>query len=115
MRTVMSPTAIGSFGLALSGTGSLYAPTATACGAGAPQVEQKRAPAGIGLWQLGQFMRTGVRRGYVAIMERESIEEHGRHDQDRSRVENLGADDEEFSSVEDVGDAPAENPAIDDV
>jgi hypothetical protein len=48
-------------------------------------------------------MRTSVRRGYVAIMERESIEE------------NLGTDDEEFSSVEDVGDAPSENPPVDDV
>ena len=51
-------------------------------------------------------------------MEREAIEEEGRHDQDRGRVGNVGVeetDDREFSSVEDVGDAPSENPAVDDV
>lgn len=51
-------------------------------------------------------------------MEREAIEDEGRHDQDRSRVGNVGVeetDDREFSSVEDVGDAPSENPAVDDV
>jgi hypothetical protein len=90
-------------------------PTATGAGAGAPQVEQNREPSGIGFWQLGQVMRTRIRRGYVAFMERESIQGQGRRDQDRSRVENLGTDDEEFSSVEDVGNEPSENPAIDDV
>jgi hypothetical protein len=59
-------------------------------------------------------MRTGVRRGYVAIMERESIQGQGRRDQAGSE-EHLGTDDQEFSSVEDVGNEPSENPAIDDV
>jgi hypothetical protein len=52
-------------------------------------------------------------------MEREAMEESGRHDADRSRVrsadDELGADDEEFASLEDVGPEPAENPAVDDV
>lgn len=51
-------------------------------------------------------------------MERETIEDEGRRDQDRGRVGNVGVeetDDREFSSVEDVGDAPSENPAVDDV
>ena len=48
-------------------------------------------------------------------MERESVEEHDPHGQDRGGAETLGVDDEEFSSVEDVGDAPSENPAVDDV
>ena len=53
-------------------------------------------------------------------MEREAIEDQGRHDQDRSRVGNaggdeLGTDDAEFASVEDTGPEPGENPTVDDV
>jgi len=54
-------------------------------------------------------------------MERETIEDHGRRDQDRSRVDNavgadeLGTDDGEFASVEDTGPGPSENPPVDDV
>jgi hypothetical protein len=53
-------------------------------------------------------------------MERETIEDEGRRDQDRSRVRNtgiedVGTDDQEFSSVEDTGAPPSENPAVDDV
>jgi hypothetical protein len=48
MRIVMSPRTIGSFGFAVSGTGSVYEPTFVASGAGAPQLEQKRAPGASG-------------------------------------------------------------------
>lgn len=132
MRIVESPTVIGSFGFALSATGSVYVPTPIACGAGAPQPGQKRAESGIGFWQVGQVMRASVRHcegraymgavrgGYSPLMEREAIDDEGRRDQDRSRVRNsgiedAGTDDQEFSSVEDVGMPPSENPAVDDV
>jgi hypothetical protein len=132
MRIVESPTVIGSFGFALSATGSVYVPTPIACGAGAPQPGQKRAVSGIGFWQVGQVIRAAFAAakavptwapdgtGNSPDMEREAIDDEGRRDQDRSRVlnsgiEDAGTDDQEFSSVEDVGTPPSENPAVDDV